>query len=61
MDLSVTNYSQLAALLNEAQSGQPQPLFQTGHDTVINLGNHDNITLVNIHITDLHMSNFIIH
>ena len=60
---SVTSNAQLAALLHDAQAGQPQALFQStadGHDTVINLGNHDSITLTNIHIADLHASNFII-
>jgi len=32
-----------------------------GHDTVINLGNHDSITLANIQLAALHTSNFIIH
>ena len=39
-------------------------MFQSangGHDTLINLGNHDSITLTNVHIADLHASNFIIH
>jgi hypothetical protein len=61
---SVTNNAQLAALLHDAQTGQSQLLFQStngGHDTVINLGNHDSITLMNVHISELHASNFIIH
>ena len=61
---SVTNNAQLAALLHDAQTGQSQALFQSmndGHDTVINLGNHDSITLMNVHLADLHASNFIIH
>ncbi len=61
---SVTSNAQLASLLNDAQTGQSQTLFQTtngGHDTVINLGNHDSITLMNVHISELHASNFIIH
>jgi hypothetical protein len=61
---SVTSNAQLTTLLNEAQSGQSQPLFKLtngGHDTVINLGDHDSITLMNVHVTDLHASNFIIH
>ena len=60
---SVTNNALLTAL-NDAQTGQSQALFQSangGHDTVINLGNHDSITLTNVHIYDLHASNFIIH
>ena len=60
---SVTSNAQLATLLHDAQAGQPQALFQStadGHDAVINLGNHDSITLTNIHIADLHASNFII-
>ena len=60
---SVTNNAQLAALLNDAQTGQSQALFQStngGHDTVIDLGNHDSITLMNVHISELHASNFII-
>jgi serralysin len=60
---SVTNNAQLAALLIEAQTGQSQALFQStngGHDTVIDLGNHDSITLTNVHIGELHAGNFII-
>jgi serralysin len=61
---SVTSNVQLAALLHEAQAGQSQVLFQStndGHDTVINVGNHDSITLMNVHLADLHASNFIIY
>jgi hypothetical protein len=61
---SVANSHQLAQLLSEAQAGQSQSLFAAangGHDTVINLGNHDSITLTNVHLADLHASNFIIH
>ncbi len=61
---SVANINQLQTLLSEAQAGQSQSVFQTangGHDTVINLGNHDSIMLANINIADLHASNFIIH
>jgi VCBS repeat-containing protein len=61
---SLTSHSQLASLLAEAQAGQPEPVFQSingGHDTLINLGNHDSITLTNVHLADLHASNFIIH
>jgi hypothetical protein len=61
---SVTSNSQLAELLHEAQIGQPQSLFQSindGHDTLINLGNHDSITLANVHLADLHAGNFIVN
>jgi|GEM_PF-1563551 len=61
---SVTSSSELATLLHEAQAGEPQSLFQSvngGHDTLINLGNHDVITLTNVELADLHASNFIIH
>jgi hypothetical protein len=61
---SVTNINLLEAALNEAQTGHAQSLFQTangGHDTVINLGNHDSITLVDVQIAALHASNFIVH
>jgi hypothetical protein len=60
---SVTSNSQLATFLHEAQTGQSQFLFQSvneGHDNTINLGNHDSITLMNVHLTDLHASNFVI-
>jgi endoglucanase len=60
---SVTNSRQLAQLLSEAQAGHPQSLFAAangGHDTVINLGNHDVITLTNVQLAELHASNFII-
>ena len=61
---SITSGKQLASLLAEAQAGQPQSVFHSangGHDTVINLDNHDSITLTNVHLADLHASNFIIH
>jgi len=61
---SVTSNNQLATLLNEAQSGQAQSLFESvngGHDTLINLGNHDSVTLTGVQIADLHASNFVIH
>jgi len=61
---SVPSTNQLQTLLTEAQTGQLQSLFETangGHDTVINLGNHDSITLASVQISALHASNFIIH
>ena len=61
---SVTSNNQLAALLHDAQTGQPQSLFQSvngGHDTLINLGTHDSVTLAGVHLADLHASDFIIH
>ena len=60
---SVADSNQLQTLLNDAQTGHLQSLFQmtNGHDTVINLGNHDSITLTNVQVIDLHASNFIIH
>jgi hypothetical protein len=60
---SVADSNQLQTLLNDAQTGHMQALFQmaNSHDTIINLGNHDSITLTNIQVTDLHASNFIIH
>ena len=60
---SITNNSQLATLLHEAQIGQSQSVFQSandGRDTIVNLGNHDSITLASVHLADLHASNFII-
>src|SRR5262249_22677305 len=61
---SVTSINQLQTQLAEAQNGQAQSLFESangGHDTVINLGNHDSIILANIQLAALHASNFIIH
>ncbi|MDR3484530.1 MAG: hypothetical protein P4M05_06435, partial [Bradyrhizobium sp.] len=61
---SVTSNHQLASLLVDAQAGASQSLFQTangGHDTSINLGNHDVITLVNVALNALHASDFIVH
>ena len=61
---SVTSINQLQALLTEAQTGQSQSLFESangGHDTVIDLGNHDSIILANLQIAALHASHFIIH
>ncbi|MBR0938270.1 hypothetical protein JQ586_33485, partial [Bradyrhizobium jicamae] len=60
---SVTSNSELATLLHEAQAGQPQSLFQSvngGHDTSIDLGNHDVITLTDVRLADLHANDFII-
>ena len=61
---SVTDANQLQTLLGEAQAGQPQSVFQAangGHDTLINLGNNDSITLTNVQLADLHAANFIVH
>jgi hypothetical protein len=61
---SVTSNKQLASLLAEAQAGEPQSLFRTahnGHDTLINLENHDVITLTNVALSTLHASAFIVH
>jgi VCBS repeat-containing protein len=61
---SVTSNKQLALLLADAQAGVSQSLFQTangGHDTSIHLGNHDVITLVNVPLSALHASDFIVH
>ena len=61
---SVTSMHHLQTLLTEAQTGQLQSLFETangGHDTAINLGDHDSITLANVQIAALHANNFIIH
>jgi hypothetical protein len=61
---SVASADQLQTYLSEAQNNQPQGVFQAangGHDTVINLGNNDVVTLANVHLADLHGSNFIIH
>ena len=61
---SVTSSKELASLLAEAQAGEPQSLFQTahgGHDSLINLGNHDVITLTNVPLSTLHASDFIVH
>jgi hypothetical protein len=61
---SVGSINQLQTALAAAQSGQAQSLFEAangGHDTVINLGNHDSITLANVDIAGLHASNFIVH
>ena len=61
---SVSGTVELQTLLHEAQAGQVQTLFQStngGHDTLINLGNNDAITLANVHLADLQPSNFIIH
>ena len=60
---SVADNNQLQTLLHDAQTGHMQSLFEmsNGHDTVINLGNHDSITLTNVQSIDLHASNFIIH
>ena len=61
---SVTSNNQLATLLADAQAGISQSLFRAvdgGHDTLIHLGHHDSITLVNVAITTLHASDFIVH
>jgi hypothetical protein len=56
---SVTNSSPPAVVSNNAQTEHLHSLFQSvdgGHDTVINTGNHDSLSLIN-----LHTGNFIIH
>ena len=56
--------SQFAALLHETLTGQPELPFQwasDGRDTVINPGNHDGITQVNVHVADLHASAVFVH
>jgi len=61
---AVTSMSELQTLLSEAQADHAQSLFATangGHDTVINLGNHDSITLVDVQLASLHASNFVVH
>jgi hypothetical protein len=61
---AVANNHQLATLLQEAQAGISQSVFSSandGHDTTINLGNHDSITLAHIQLANLHANNFIIN
>ena len=61
---SISSIDELQNLLHEAQTGQVQTLFQAangGRDTVIDLGHNDVVTLSNVHLGDLHPSNFIIH
>jgi VCBS repeat-containing protein len=61
---SIPNSNTLAALLQEAQSGQAQSTFVAvngGHDTLIVLDSHDSLTLTNVRIADLHASGFIVH
>jgi hypothetical protein len=61
---AITNNHQLATLLQEAQAGISQSVFSSandGHDTTINLGNHDSITLAHIQLANLHANNFIIN
>jgi hypothetical protein len=44
---SIASNDRLATLLQEAQTGIAQSVFSStngGHDTTINLGNHDSIT-----------------
>jgi hypothetical protein len=52
-----TSKAQLAAPLIDAQTDHSQTL----HDTVIDPGNHDSITLMRAYIGDSHAGNFIIH
>ena len=50
---AVTSIAQLEAFLKDAQTGHSQALLQSmndGHDTVINLGNHDGMTPMNVHL-----------
>jgi serralysin len=60
---AVSSIQELIAALHEAQAGQPQTLFQSinnGHDTLIDLGHHDSLTLANVHLADLQASHFVI-
>jgi Tryptophan-rich Synechocystis species C-terminal domain len=55
--------AELAALLNNPQTGQPQAAFKwasDGHDTAINPGSHDNTVLTSLQIADLHANAFFI-
>ncbi len=61
---SVTNSSPPAVVSNNAQTEQSHSLFQSvdgGYDTVINPGNHDSVSPINLHIADLNVGNFILH
>ena len=52
-----------AALLAQAPAGQAQSMLQAvndGHDTLISLGGHDSVTLLSVHLADVHAINFII-
>jgi hypothetical protein len=59
---SAAGSSQLQAHLNDVQTGHSQFLFEmaNGHDTVVNLGDHDSITVTNVQM-DLHAHDFIFH
>jgi hypothetical protein len=60
---AVSSMQELTAALHEAQAGQPQTLFQSinnGQDTLIDLGDHDSLTLANVHLADLQASHFLI-
>jgi aryl-phospho-beta-D-glucosidase BglC (GH1 family) len=60
---SMPTTNQVSELLHEAQTGQTQAVFSStneGHDTMIDLGNHDSITLSNVQLATLHANNFII-
>ena len=56
---SLAKNDQLAALLDEGRIGQSQTLFDGGHDTTINLADHDSMTTTRV--AALHASDFIIH
>jgi hypothetical protein len=60
---SITSRHELQMLLSEAHAGESELLFHATHggqNTVIHLGDHDTITLANVHLASLHASNFII-
>jgi hypothetical protein len=58
---SLAKNDQLAALLDEGRIGQSQTLFDSGHDTAINLADHDSMTTARVPVAALHASDFIIH
>jgi serralysin len=63
-ELSLFAGNHLASFSSDTQNGWSQTLFQSppnaGHDTVVDLGNHDGITPTNAHIAELHLNDFIV-
>ena len=49
--------------VHEAQTDQSPAMLQSGndgHDAIIHPGNHDSLSPINVHIADLHASDYII-
>jgi hypothetical protein len=62
-EFSLLTRNEFASFSSNTQNGWWQTLLQSpndGHDTVVDPGHHGTIIPTNVHIADLHMSDFIV-